>query len=375
MKINNIFIFKYNTYISNMKNLIDVYNEDQTLCLELLNSSNIKVTPKLHGISLQVYLNEEKNKYEFIRHTKEFGIGPKISALTKLFCKPLSEAMSLIENRIEAVNKYKFLNFVLYDREMVLLSAIRRDDPTLIDDVEQLRSIAFEFDAQVNLPLWEGKLSEDQQRKVVNLMSSNTIIDSNEFKDIVEQIFYRDLDDTNTRKAMFPIDLYKELKSLEGIVFNFKVNEKTLLLKVEDKVIRQNIDLKKAQIKRDKEMYKKNAEEVVKCMIAWLEKADLKTASEKWLDKLQDNFVQMTSHYKMYNKLMNKAGNLPLYYDFNYALQVSKLKVNLQKLIKKNGKCYQALLETFLLYFYSLHNDMFVDKETTKRLNTVITKM
>lgn len=361
-----------------MENLVDIYNKNQELVNELLSGSNIDITLKLDGVSLQVLYNDETGKYEYHQHIKEFGIGPIVTRLKRYFCKELNDAIEYFNSNIDKLDNYKFINTILYKGQIILLSAMYKDSTDVVDDYSNLLAISQDLGIELFTCLWQGKLSDNQISNIINLINFNSINSSEEFRDYVFNLFTNTdiIGNFYTPSKPFPYELFDTLKVIPGIIFNFRLNGKVAQYQISDKYYDQIKKSKLAQRKLNATINKTNLENIISTMVDYLEK-NVEHFSDLHMENLEKNFIKMMSNKKMYNKLFNLSATTPLYQDRLYKLQISLLSPELQSLINKKGTIMKTLYENYLIMFYHSKpkDTIIISKEFVDRMNKIIEQL
>jgi len=349
-----------------MDNLIDLYNENQDIVLNFLDSLNMQVTLKLSGLSLQVYYNESTDSYEYRTHSDSLRIGPKISKLTRYFSQEISDSIDFIEKQKEKLINYRFLNILIYNKELVLLSAMRMEDTEIISLPDELAPISQEFGFNLIDTLFVGRLSKEQQTHIINLMTNHTSISSEEFKNYIMEIFKESTTCTN--------NFIDKLDVIEGIVLTAKISDKI----AEYKIIDPNyIQLKKdeeakLQVLRDK--YKYDKERVVRMMADWLE-VKAQKLDQIHMINMEKNFINMLKSPKVLMKMINVCAKIPSNLSTRFSIQTNKIDNDIQTLIRKHGNTLKTLYEIYLLTFYRKNENEEYDKELNKKINNIIEKL
>lgn len=366
-----------------MKTLLDLYNEDSYVASNFLDSMNLQVSVLLTGISLQVYYNDETGKYEYHTHSDDLAIGPKISKLTKLFCKDITDAIAYLDERgingvidgEKTVAEYKFLNFVIYDKQLYLLSAMRMGETTILDGFDELSTIADSLKVGVMPLVFKGRLTKEQQASIINFIISQKNLDSAEFKDVFKSILKAEnfnADPTITARAM-ESNVWDRYTTFDGLVFSVNFGDKIAKYKINDpnyEQIRKNVE---AQRKLNKDLHKADYRALIEAMVDWLE-TRVEKRDDKHVISLQKNFVEMCADKKMLMKLISLGAKLPVRTNSRFMLQPDMLTPDMQQLLRKHGTPMRSAVEQYLLSFYA-NKDIDVDDEMKKRVAEIVSKI
>ena len=213
-----------------MEHLIDIYNKKQELVEKLLSLDNVKVNLKVDGKPFQVLVENDNDFRYHGRSGDETHLGPEIDDYTRLFSKPINDAINIVESNKEAYNKYQFMTFEVIDNKM-LLTAVIDDNDNFIESAEEIRNIAKELGTDVMPTLWEGKLTDSQIDAIVNILESGIVPEKEDFINWVKEQF--------GSYEFFPENLISASdKFIEGLVFFFPVNDKIVEYKLVDPTYR-----------------------------------------------------------------------------------------------------------------------------------------
>ena len=348
-----------------MEHFIDVYKKKPELCEKLLDLSGIKINLKVDGKPFQVVYNEQSDSLEYHgRSGDETHIGPEIDDYTRLFSKPVNDAIAHIEKRVDVFKKYKFLTFEVIDN-MLLLTAIIDKNDEFITSADKIKEIADELDTDIMPTLWEGKLSAEQIDSIVNILSSGLVPEKKDFIDWVNSMF-------NTYKN-YPEKLISAADDfIEGIVFFFDVNDKIAEYKLVDPTYRQSMKDRDNENAIEREKNADTYEKIYNAFVDYAEKAEWNSQGS-WLEKLQHTFFNMMSDNKTFNKLMNLGAKIRINTSKTYSIQTNRVIPELKKEIKTKGNVYKQLLELFIKLFYKPKKRGFIiSKEFQERINNII---
>lgn len=348
-----------------MEHFIDVYKKKPEVCEKLLELDGIKINLKVDGKPFQVVYNEQSDSLEYHgRSGDETHIGPLIDDYTRLFSKPVNDAIAHVEKHIDVFKKYKFLTFEVIDNLLLLTAIIDKNDD-FIQSADKIKEIADELDTDVMPTLWEGKLTTEQIDSIVNILSSALVPEKKAFIDWVHSMF--DTYKNFPEKLISAADDY-----IEGIVFFFPVKDKIAEYKIVDPTYRQSM---KDRDKGNEEEREKNADIYEKIYNSFLEYAESDdwTNGNSWLEKLQWVFYNMMSDTKRFNKFINLGSKIRINTSKTYSIQLDRVIPELKKEIKNKGNIYKQLLELFIKLFYKEKKRGFIiSKEFQEKVNKII---
>lgn len=345
-----------------MDHIQDVYKKKSEMIEKIWNHLT-KVNLKVDGKPFQVVYNEEEDELEYHgRSGNETKVGPLIDDMSRLFSKPINDAIRHIENRVEIFKRYKFLTFEVIN-EILLLTAIITKDGEFINDPDKIDNIAKELDTDVMPCLWKGKISEEQKEVLMQVISTNIVPTKDEFIKWVKELF--------GTYDKFPKSLISRSEEfIEGLVFFYDVNGKVVEYKLVDPAYRNLV--KDNQNKNKDEEIAKKFERIYNIFVDWSED-NVKTLDKNRIRSIEFNFIEMMKNTKIYNKLMNLGSGLTLSQSDSYFLQLDRVSDELRKEIKKHGNVYQLLFEKFVKLFYKAKKRGFViSKEFQERVNKLV---
>lgn len=345
-----------------MDHIQDVYKKKSEM-IEKIWDHLTKVNLKVDGKPFQVVYNEEEDELEYHgRSGNETKVGPLIDDMSRLFSKPINDAIRHIENRVEIFKRYKFLTFEVIN-EILLLTAIITKDGEFINDPDKIDSIAKELDTDVMPCLWKGKISEEQKEVLMQVISTDIVPTKDEFIKWVKELF--------GTYDKFPKSLISRSEEfIEGLVFFYDVNGKVVEYKLVDPAYRNLV--KDNQNKNKDEEITKKFEGIYNIFVDWSED-NAKALDKNRIRSIEFNFIEMMKNTKIYNKLMNLGSGLTLSQSDSYFLQLDRISDELRKEIKKHGSVYQLLFEKFVKLFYKAKKRGFViSKEFQGRVNKLI---
>ncbi len=351
-----------------MDHFIDIYKKKPEICEELLSQKNIKINLKVDGKPFQVLFNDETNELEFHgRSGDETHVGPLIDDYTRLFSKPVNDAIAHVEKHVDVFKKYKFLTFEVIDK-LLLLTAIVDKKMKFIESADEIKKIADELDTDVMPTLWEGELTQEQKDSIINILMTGIVPEKKEFIDWVTSMFgsYKSF----PKKLISASDEF-----IEGIVFFFPVGEKVVEYKLVDPTYRQSMKDRDAENEKERQDNAKYYEIIYNTFVEYLESIDIKKNDNRILN-LQKLFLQMMQDKKIYNKLFNAGSHVKINTSKTYALQNNRVIPELSKAFQKNGDVYKQLCELFIKLFYKGKKRGFViSQEFQQRVNALVEKI
>lgn len=351
-----------------MDHFIDIYKKKPEVCEKLLGQKNIKINLKVDGKPFQVLFNEETKELEFHgRSGDETHVGPLIDDYTRLFSKPINDAIAHVEKHTEVFKDYKFLTFEVINK-LLLLTAIIDKDENFIESANDIKKIADKLGTDVMPTLWEGELSQDQKDSIINILATGIVPEKKEFIDWVTSMF--------GSYSEFPKKLISASDEfIEGIVFFFPVKGKVVEYKLVDPTYRQSMKDRDAENEKERQDNAVHYEKIYNTFVDWLEKTDIEKSDNR-IENLQKLFLSMMENSKTYNKLMNAGSHIKLNNSKTYALQNDRVIPELNKSFRKYGNVYKQLCELFIKLFYKGKKRGFViSQEFQDRVNTLVDKI
>lgn len=351
-----------------MEHFIDIYNKKTygyDYCSKLLNLSDIKINLKVDGKPFQVLYNENTDELEWHgRSGNETTVGPLIDDYTRLFSKPINDAIEYIEPRKDIFKNYKFLTFEVIDN-LLLLTAVIDKSNNFINDASEIKKIANQLGTDIMPTLWEGKLSKEQQQSILDIISSGNVPQKNEFIEWVKNMF-------NTYKD-FPKKLISASEEfIEGIVLFFNVDNKIIEYKIVDPTYRQLMKDRDNQYNKEKEKlidyYNK----------AYMIMADYLFDNAKCLNKnqiisMQLNFINMSKDNR-FIELSELGKYLIENNSKTYNIQINRVLPEIRELIKNNN--IKNIFELYIKTFYKEKKRSFIiSQEFQNKINIIIQKI
>ena len=351
-----------------MEHFIDIYNKKPELCEKLLSSHLMKINLKVDGKPFQV-MNEEGTMSFHGRSGDETHVGPVIDDYTRLFSKPVNDAINMVESNIDAYKDYKFLTFEVIGDKM-LLTAVVDEGYNFIDDKKTIDEIAEKLGTDTMPTLWEGALDESQIDSIVNILSEGNVPTEGAFIDWVKEQF--------GSYESFPENLISASPDfIEGIVFFFDVADesgkhKIVEYKIVDPAYRKFMEDRKNENAEEFGKNKSIYESIYNMFLEFAENTEWNKNEDK-LVNLQENFMEMMSSPQVYNKLMNLGSKVRLNESKTYTVQVDRLTPQMQKAVRKNGNVYKQLFENFTKLFYKEKKRGYViSKDFQNKVNDII---
>lgn len=348
-----------------MEHLFKLKEKDYTLYNDLIHS-DVKITLKLDGKPFQITVND-KNEIEYRgRSGNTLDLGPLITNYDRLFSKPTNYAIEYFDKHKDLLNDYKFLVFEIVKDIIVLLYAVDKDNHIASDDNE-LYNISKKLGIFPVPVLFNGKLSETQINSINDLLNNLNNIKEKDFVNIIYNLF-------NEYKH-FPKELFNNLDNIEGIVLNFYKDNKTYQYKIVDysytSGINEYMKFKKEEREKNKNIY----ENLYKIFVEYLNN-NLIINKENQLDILNENFYNMLSDSKLFNKLFNLGAQLPVNNKETYNIQLDYTSQDIKNLILKYGDPIKTVYEEYVKLFKKPKVRAFViNKEFQQNINDIINKI
>lgn len=322
-----------------MKDIITVAQEKPKLIAKTLHR-DVKVTLKVDGISFQMIWDDDEEKFEYRKGSKdELKLGEKIDDLSLMFGQHYINAIDHLENYKKVIDDYKFLTFEIFNNTIYLLSAVSKKGE-LIEKTSVLKEIADDIDAKIAPVLFEGELSDLQQSTLAAYIQNPSSTTDN-FKSFIFSLF-------NTYEG-FPHNEWNAIpESIEGVVFSFKMKDgKIAQYKLVDPVFRYNKDTYKAEVVKNELSHKVEYDTLASMLIGWMSE-NAENKDENKIKSLNENFKKLAKDYKLLNELTNYAAKLP---QVNVELSEKYGDKEIKKLIKNMGQNMLTLYVNFILLF------------------------
>jgi hypothetical protein len=354
-----------------MEHFIDIYKKKTKgpkYCEDLLNLNDIKVNLKVDGKPFQVLYNKDTDELEFHgRSGNETTIGPIIDDYTRLFSKPVNDAIEHIEPRKDIFKRYKFLTFEVINN-MLLLTAVVDKDDNFINDATEIKSIADMLETDVMPTLWEGPLNQEQKDSIIQILGTGLVPEKEYFIKWVKEMF-------GTYKN-YPSKLISASDEfIEGIVFFFTEGDVVTEYKMVDPTYRQSMKDRDAKHAAEREKLADKYEECYTIMTDWLEK-NASSLDSNHIVSMQKNFINMYQSEKI-NRLLDLASNFADNESETYRVQINRVLPEIQTILDdyKNSNAYK-LFELFMKTYYKGKKRAFIiSPEFQKRINSIVLKM
>ena len=341
-----------------MQHIREVYDKNPELLSNLLDNE-VDITTKIDGTAFQVSVSED-NEIEFRKRSGNSNkLGPIIDNYTRLFVGNYENAMKHIES-IEDIIKdnYKFLTFEIFKDNLILLSAITKDGQ-FIDN--KLDDIANKLNVKVVPTIFSGKLNDKLKASLTSIIVDNALPENTTFDKLICDIFSIE----NPEEYM--ID-----SNLEGIVFNFKIEDKLAQYKLIDPLFAQQHKDMRAKSKELDEKLKPFKQQLVDRINKWLEENGQKYSEDK-IESLDKNFLNLIKSAKIYNELVLIVSNIP---SGKLSIQKNRLSDEIADAINKKGFLLQKLYEFFIRTYYKAKSRNYTTgKETQEKINSIIEKL
>ena len=352
-----------------MDHFIDIYNKKKYgayYCESLLKLDGIKINLKVDGKPFQVLYNEKTNELEWHgRSGNETTIGPLIDDYTRLFSKPINDAIAHIEPRKNVFKKYKFLTFEVIDNTLLLTAIIDKND-NFINDADEIKNIAKQLDTDVMPTLWEGKLSNEQITAIMDILSTGVVPEKQNLINWVKSMF-------GTYKS-FPNKLISANDEyIEGIVFFFDYNNKIIEYKIVDPTYRKFMKDRNNDKSNKRNEKAEIYEQIYNLFVNYLLK-NAESLDNNYVVSMQKNFVNICNDKKLYDKFNDLGNQIETNTSKTYGVQVERTLPEVQSLIKKQS--IKNVFELFMKTFYKEKKRSFIiSKEFQDNINAIIKKM
>ena len=352
-----------------MEHFIDIYNKKKfgpNYCKGLLDLSGIKINLKVDGKPFQVLYNEETDELEWHgRSGNETTIGPLIDDYTRLFSKPVNDAIAHIEPRKEVFKQYKFLTFEVIDKLLLLTAVVDKND-NFINDASEIQKIADKLDTDIMPTLWEGKLSEEQKQSILDIISTGVVPEKDQFVLWVKNMF-------DTYKN-FPKTLISRSEDfIEGIVLFFEKDNNIIEYKIVDPTYRQLMKDRDDNYAKEREKVAEYYEKAYNIMVDYLIK-NAKCLDNNQVKSMQLNFFNMISDEKILKEFQSIGKNLISNNSETYTVQIDRVLPELKEQLKDQS--IKNMFELFMKTFYKGKKRAFIiSKEFQDKINSIIEKM
>ena len=341
-----------------MQHIREVYNKNPELLSSLLDKE-VDITTKIDGTAFQVSVSEN-NEIEFRKRSGNSNkLGPIIDNYTRLFIGNYENAMKHIESIADIIkDNYKFLTFEIFKDNLILLSVITKDGQ-FIDS--KLDDIADKLNVKVVPTIFSGKLNDKLKANLTSIIVDNAVPENTTFDKLVCDVF-----------SIYKPEEYMIDSNLEGIVFNFKIEDKIAQYKLVDPSFAQKHKDMRAKSKELDEKIKPFKQQLVDIINKWLEENGQKYSEDK-IESLDKNFLNLIKSAKIYNELVLIVSNIP---SGEISVKKNRLSKEIIDAINKKGFLLQKLYEFFIrTYYKSKSRNYTIDKETQEKINSIIEKL
>lgn len=341
-----------------MQHIREVYDKNPELLSNLLDKE-VDITTKIDGTAFQVSVSES-NDIEFRKRSGNSNkLGPIIDNYTRLFVGNYENAMKHIESIADIIkDNYKFLTFEIFKDNLILLSAITKDGQ-FIDS--KLDDIANELNVKVVPTIFSGKLNDKLKASLTSIIVDNIVPENTTFDKLICDIF-----------SIYNPEEYMIDSNFEGIVFNFKIEDKIAQYKLVDPSFAQMHKDMRVKSKELDEKLKPFKQKLVDIINKWLEENGKKYSEDK-IESLDNNFLNLIKSAKIYNELILIVSNIP---SGELSIQKNRLSSEITDAINKKGFLLQKLYEFFIRTYYKPKSRNYTtDKETQEQINHIIEKL
>lgn len=348
-----------------MEHLYRLKDKDTTLYNDEL-SSPVKVTLKVDGKPFQISLSDDGEIEYRGRSGNTLDLGPLITNYDRLFSLPTNNAIEYFDNHKEVLKDYKFLVFEVVKDIIFLLHAVTKDGKVVHDD-DTLYTISKKLGVYPVPVLFYGMLSDEQQDGITHLIDNLDTIKGDAFKNEIVNLF--------GSYPKFPKELFSHLDNIEGVVINFYRHGQEDQYKIVDQRYTSSVKEYQQLMKDQKAKYAKSYESLYKLFVSFLSQ-HLVEDGKTYLEKLDNNFLNMLNDYKMVNQLFNIGSSLPVNQKQTYRLQLQYTNPKIAKYITKHGTPMQTVYEEYVKLFKAPKIRAFViSKDFQKNINEIIDKL
>ena len=341
-----------------MQHIREVYDKNPELLSNLLDKE-VDITTKIDGTAFQVSVSES-NDIEFRKRSGNSNkLGPIIDNYTRLFVGNYENAMKHIESIADIIkDNYKFLTFEIFKDNLILLSAITKDGQFIDSNLDD---IANELNVKVVPTIFSGKLNDKLKASLTSIIVDNIVPENTTFDKLICDIF-----------SIYKPEEYMIDSNLEGIVFNFKIEDKIAQYKLVDPSFAKMHKDMRVKSKELDEKLKPFKQQLVDIINKWLEENGKKYSEDK-IESLDNNFLNLIKSAKIYNELILIVSNIP---SGELSIQKNRLSSEITDAINKKGFLLQKLYEFFIRTYYKPKSRNYTtDKETQEQINHIIEKL
>lgn len=294
-----------------MLNIIDLYNQNIEDFIDSL-SKDVELTCLKGGTNIQVIYDNETESVKFFNgdlyNTK---IGEEIKNIDKLFTNGLKKALDMLSTKTSIIKQYEYILLEVYNDNIYVISVIDKN-LKINKDISKVAKIL-----NVKIPEYsfKGKLSKYQKDLILGLVQENTLLGKEEFNGFIKQLF--------------KIDESKNI-SFKDLLFNLDYLDSHI--QVVFSCLSENTDPNKREIKNVQ-----NKDVILK----------LKECFEGYTT--DEDFINLLSDYKTYNKLYNLGTKLN---KNEYSICIESLNPEIATFIKKGGSIVKKLYENYVIINY-----------------------
>lgn len=287
-----------------MKNIIDLYHENPDKFLELCNKYNLKVTGCNNGFKLQVVYDKDTDEITF--HNGEnlsTNIGKKIEDIDFKFVSGLKKSIDYLSTKKNIIKNYQYLLCEIYKEKIYLLTVIDKNNKIDKDIVKIAKSLGING---IDNIIFNGKLNKSNISLFLEFIEENTLVGIEEYNNFIKELFKVELKNK-----------YSEM------IFNFYDNDKC-----------------------------------VQCVFSCVNKDDYKEQNPEVIQSLSniykeskndEDFINLLSDYKTYNKLYNLGTKLN---KNEYSICTESLSPEIKSFLKNKGNVVKKLYENYVIINY-----------------------
>lgn len=287
-----------------MKNIIDLYHENPDKFLELCNKYNLKVTGCNNGFKLQVVYDKDTDEITF--HNGEnlsTNIGKKIEDIDFKFVSGLKKSIDYLSTKKNIIKNYQYLLCEIYKEKIYLLTIIDKNNKIDKDIVKIAKSLGING---IDNIIFNGKLNKSNISLFLEFIEENTLVGIEEYNNFIKELFKVELKNK-----------YSEM------IFNFYDNDKC-----------------------------------VQCVFSCVNKDDYKEQNPEVIQSLSniykeskndEDFINLLSDYKTYNKLYNLGTKLN---KNEYSICTESLSPEIKSFLKNKGNVVKKLYENYVIINY-----------------------
>lgn len=287
-----------------MKNIIDLYHENPDKFLELCNKYNLKVTGCNNAFKLQVVYDKDTDEITF--HNGEnlsANIGKKIEDIDFKFVSGLKKSIDYLSTKKNIIKNYQYLLCEIYKEKIYLLTVIDKNNKIDKDIVKIAKSLGING---IDNIIFNGKLNKSNISLFLEFIEENTLVGIEEYNNFIKELFNVELKNK-----------YSEM------IFNFYDNDKC-----------------------------------IQCVFSCVNKDDYKEQNPEVIQSLSniykeskndEDFINLLSDYKTYNKLYNLGTKLN---KNEYSICTESLSPKIKSFLKNKGNVVKKLYENYVIINY-----------------------